>query len=145
MLQLLAMTCSTKTCLCRSTSCNLLSHLLYLETIDLLQGKSVSSLQSSLEAMQATAHSLKEELGSDLLSQLCIEDQREVDHLNDTIKQLTLQNREAWQERIRVSSVYVYFCTCIKLDFKHASMGTNCYLPYVQCQHKLTALQMIYT
>ncbi|XP_041368808.1 structural maintenance of chromosomes protein 3-like [Gigantopelta aegis] len=66
------------------------------------KGKSVTSLQSSLEAMQATAHSLKEELGSDLLSQLCIEDQREVDHLNDTIKQLTLQNREAWQERIRL-------------------------------------------
>lgn len=64
--------------------------------------KSVASLQSSLEAMQSSAASLNEELGSDLLSQLNVEDQREVDHLNDQIKQLTQQNKEALTERIRL-------------------------------------------
>lgn len=65
----------------------------------------MASLQSSLEAMQSSAASLNEELGSDLLSQLNVEDQREVDHLNDQIKQLTQQNKEALTERIRVSII----------------------------------------
>ncbi|CAG2221323.1 Structural maintenance of chromosomes protein 3 [Mytilus edulis] len=64
--------------------------------------KSVASLHSSLEAMQGSAASLNEELGSDLLSQLSVEDQGEVDKLNDTIKQLTQQNKEALTERIRL-------------------------------------------
>ncbi|XP_060076543.1 structural maintenance of chromosomes protein 3-like [Ylistrum balloti] len=64
--------------------------------------KSVASLQTSLEAMQGSAASLNEELGSDLLSQLSVEDQREVDYLNDQIKQLTQQNKEALTERIRL-------------------------------------------
>ena len=64
--------------------------------------KSVASLQSSLEAMQSSASSLNEELGSDLLSQLSVEDQREVDYLSDQIKSLTQQNKEALTERIRV-------------------------------------------
>lgn len=53
--------------------------------------------------MQGSAASLNEELGSDLLSQLSVEDQHEVDKLNDQIKQLTQQNKEALTERIRVS------------------------------------------
>lgn len=52
--------------------------------------------------MQGSAASLNEELGSDLLSQLSVEDQREVDYLNDQIKNLTQQNKEALTERIRV-------------------------------------------
>lgn len=54
--------------------------------------------------MQGSGASLNEELGSDLLSQLSVEDQGEVDKLNDNIKQLTQQNKEALTERIRVSS-----------------------------------------
>ena len=60
-------------------------------------------MQSSLEAMQGSAASLNEEMGSDLLSQLGVDDQREVDFLNDQIKSLTQQNKEALTERIRVS------------------------------------------
>ena len=67
--------------------------------------KSVASLQSSLEAMQSSASSLNEELGSDLLSQLSVEDQREVDYLSDQIKSLTQQNKEALTERIRVRMI----------------------------------------
>ena len=54
--------------------------------------------------MQGSGASLNEELGSDLLSQLSVEDQGEVDKLNDNIKQLTQQNKEALTERIRVRS-----------------------------------------
>ena len=64
--------------------------------------KSVASLLTSLEAMQGSGASLNEELGSDLLSQLSVEDQGEVDKLNDNIKQLTQQNKEALTERIRL-------------------------------------------
>ena len=67
------------------------------------QEKSIASLHTNLEAMKGSAQSLNEELGSDLLSQLSVEDQREVDYLNDQIKTLTTQNKEAFQERIRVS------------------------------------------
>ncbi|XP_029645024.1 structural maintenance of chromosomes protein 3 isoform X1 [Octopus sinensis] len=64
--------------------------------------KSIASLHTNLEAMKGSAQSLNEELGSDLLSQLSVEDQREVDYLNDQIKTLTTQNKEAFQERIRL-------------------------------------------
>lgn len=70
----------------------------------LFQETSVASLKASLETMQGSAASLNEELGSDLLSQLSVEDQREVDYLNDQIKNLTQQNKEALTERIRVKS-----------------------------------------
>ena len=38
--------------------------------------------------MESTRESLKAELGTDLLSQLSLEDQRRVDDLNDEIRQL---------------------------------------------------------
>ncbi|XP_076467825.1 structural maintenance of chromosomes protein 3-like [Babylonia areolata] len=66
------------------------------------KGKSVSSLQASLQAMQGQAQALKDELGTDLQSQLTMEDQKEVDRLTDQITQLTQQNRAAWQERIKL-------------------------------------------
>ncbi|XP_053407291.1 structural maintenance of chromosomes protein 3-like [Mercenaria mercenaria] len=66
------------------------------------KGKSVVNLQSSLEAMKGTALSLKEELGTDLLSQLSVEDQEEMDKLNDQIKTLTQQNKDSLKERIKL-------------------------------------------
>lgn len=66
------------------------------------QIKSVASLESSLQAMKGQADALKEELGTELQSQLSVEDQRQVDFLNDQINRLTQENRQAWQERIRV-------------------------------------------
>ena len=68
----------------------------------ILQGRSVSNLQSSLEAMKGSAQSLKEELGTDLLSQLSTEDQAEMDTLTDQIKTLTQQNKDSLKERIKV-------------------------------------------
>ncbi|KAL8587035.1 Structural maintenance of chromosomes protein 3 [Nucella lapillus] len=66
------------------------------------KGKSVSSLQSSLQAMLGQAQALKEEQGTALQSQLTMEDQKEVDHLTDLIAQLVQDNRKVWQERIKL-------------------------------------------
>ena len=55
--------------------------------------------------MKGSAQSLKEELGTDLLSQLSIEDQAEMDQLTDLVKTLTQQNKDSLKERIKVSIV----------------------------------------
>ena len=52
--------------------------------------------------MKGSAQSLKEELGTDLLSQLSTEDQSEMDQLTDQIKTLTQQNKDSLKERIKV-------------------------------------------
>ena len=52
--------------------------------------------------MKTSAQSLQEELGTDLLSQLSVDDQREVDKLNDQIQFLTNENRSALKERVKV-------------------------------------------
>jgi len=68
------------------------------------RGKSAASLESSLQAMKGQADALKEELGTELQSQLSVEDQRQVDFLNDQINKLTQENRQAWQERIKLET-----------------------------------------
>ena len=60
----------------------------------LLQQRSLQSLEASLHAMESTRESLKAELGTDLLSQLSLEDQRRVDDLNDEIRQL----QQVWMD-----------------------------------------------
>lgn len=75
-----------------------------IETSRAPKERSLASLQASLESMKTTASSLNAELGTDLLSQLSVEDQREVDRLNDTIQQLTNENRKALTERIRLET-----------------------------------------
>ena len=54
--------------------------------------------------MKGSAQSLKEELGTDLLSQLSTEDQAEMDTLTDQIKTLTQQNKDSLKERIKVKT-----------------------------------------
>ena len=53
--------------------------------------------------MKTTAQSLNEELGTDLLSQLSVDDQHEVDNLNDQVTFLTNDNKQALKERVKVS------------------------------------------
>lgn len=50
--------------------------------------------------MESTRESLKAELGTDLLSQLSLEDQRRVDDLNDEIRQLQQVSRRIGQRRM---------------------------------------------
>lgn len=59
--------------------------------------------------MKGQADALKEELGTELQSQLSVEDQRQVDYLNDLINKLTRENRQAWQERIKVKAQFYSF------------------------------------
>jgi len=68
------------------------------------RGKSAASLESSLQAMEGQALALKEELGTELQSQLSVEDQRQVDFLNDQINKLNQETRQAWQERIKLET-----------------------------------------
>ncbi|CAG5133454.1 unnamed protein product [Candidula unifasciata] len=75
-----------------------------LQTTQPSRVKSVASLESSLQAMKGQADALKEELGTELQSQLTVEDQRQVDVLNDQINKLTQENRAAWQERIKLEA-----------------------------------------
>ncbi|CAG01298.1 unnamed protein product, partial [Tetraodon nigroviridis] len=78
--------------------------------------RSLQSLEASLHAMESTRESLKAELGTDLLSQLSLEDQRRVDDLNDEIRQLqqlpfvcsdglTEDNRQLLNERIKLEGI----------------------------------------
>lgn len=63
----------------------------------------MASLDSSLKSMESTEQSLRSELQQDLLTQLSVADQQEVDRLNDEIRRLTQENKEAFSERMRVS------------------------------------------
>lgn len=56
--------------------------------------------------MESTRESLKAELGTDLLSQLSLDDQRRVDALNDEIRQLQ-----------QVSGSTIQRITCISVCF----------------------------
>lgn len=67
-----------------------------------MQERSLQSLESNLQSMKTTAMSLNDELGTDLLSQLSVDDQREVDKLNDDIQHLTNENRTALGARVKV-------------------------------------------
>ncbi|KAF5405707.1 hypothetical protein PHET_00673 [Paragonimus heterotremus] len=57
----------------------------------------LSSLRHDLDQMKYTMESYKVELGTDLLSQLSVQEQREVDRLNDKIQELTRQAKEAYR------------------------------------------------
>ncbi|KAH8018337.1 hypothetical protein HPB51_003058 [Rhipicephalus microplus] len=63
--------------------------------------RSLASLDSSLKSMESTEQSLRSELQQDLLTQLSVTDQQEVDRLNDEIRRLTQENKEAFSERMR--------------------------------------------
>uniref|UniRef100_A0A5F8HB88 Structural maintenance of chromosomes protein 3 n=1 Tax=Monodelphis domestica TaxID=13616 RepID=A0A5F8HB88_MONDO len=67
--------------------------------------RSLQSLEASLHAMESTRESLKAELGTDLLSQLSLEDQRRVDDLNDEIRLLQQENRQLLNERIKLEGI----------------------------------------
>ncbi|KAI0216956.1 Structural maintenance of chromosomes protein 3 [Lamellibrachia satsuma] len=75
-----------------------------IETSRAPKERSLASLQASLESMKTTAQSLNEELGTDLLSQLSVEDQIEVDKLTDQIASLTNENRAALKDRVKLES-----------------------------------------
>lgn len=66
--------------------------------------------------MNTTAQSLSEELGTDLLSQLSMEDQHEVDKLNDQVTALTNENKQSLKERIKVGLQKFQYLLWIGVD-----------------------------
>lgn len=80
--------------------------------------------------MESTRESLKAELGTDLLSQLSLEDQRRVDDLNDEIRQLqqvrkllgteTLcsLSRHAQFKHLKIADRHFYYTVWISVKLK---------------------------
>uniref|UniRef100_A0A6A7FP57 Structural maintenance of chromosomes protein 3 n=1 Tax=Hirondellea gigas TaxID=1518452 RepID=A0A6A7FP57_9CRUS len=66
--------------------------------------RSLAQLKANLEAMQATKEGLESELHQDLLATLSVQDQHEVDQLNDDIRRLTKENKEAFTRRMKLEA-----------------------------------------
>ncbi|XP_017887134.1 structural maintenance of chromosomes protein 3 [Ceratina calcarata] len=66
--------------------------------------RSLTQCTSSLEAMRATKEGLESELHQELMAQLSVADQRQVDMLNDDIRRLTKDNKEAFAKRMRLEA-----------------------------------------
>lgn len=62
--------------------------------------RSVAQCKLNLEAMNSTKAGLESELQQELLSQLSSQDQRDVDQLNDDIRRLNQENKEAFSARM---------------------------------------------
>ncbi|KAG5329047.1 SMC3 protein, partial [Acromyrmex heyeri] len=66
--------------------------------------KSLAQCTSSLEAMRATKDGLESELHQELMAQLSVADQHQVDTLNDDIRRLTKENKEAFAKRMQLEA-----------------------------------------
>ncbi|XP_055593678.1 structural maintenance of chromosomes protein 3 isoform X2 [Uranotaenia lowii] len=62
--------------------------------------RSLAQCKSNLEAMNSTKDGLENELHQELMSQLTVQDQHEVDQLNDDIRKLNQENKEAFTSRM---------------------------------------------
>ena len=67
------------------------------------QERQLNTLNATIEQFCAKEESLKSEVGSDLVSQLSIDEQRTVDQLNDTIERITQELKEIIRKRVEVS------------------------------------------
>lgn len=64
--------------------------------------RSLAQCKANLEAMNSTKEGLESELHQELLSQLSSADQLEVDTLNDDIRRLNTENKEAFSQRMQL-------------------------------------------
>ncbi|XP_050073542.1 structural maintenance of chromosomes protein 3 [Anopheles maculipalpis] len=62
--------------------------------------RSLAQCKANLEAMTSTKEGLENELHQELMSQLSVQDQHEVDSLNDEIRRLNQENKEAFTSRM---------------------------------------------
>lgn len=67
--------------------------------------RSVAQCKASLEAMTSTKEGLESELHQELMSSLSAQDQREVDQLNDEIRKLNQENKEAFSQRMKLEVI----------------------------------------
>nr|CAD7572794.1 unnamed protein product [Timema californicum] len=75
-----------------------------IERYKLPKERSLEQYASSMEAMKTTKDGLESELHQELMSQLSVSDQLEVDKLNDDIRRLTQENKEAFSLRMRLEA-----------------------------------------
>jgi len=66
--------------------------------------RSLNALKASLESMQTSKEGLESELNQELLATLSSKDQGEVDQLNDDIRRLKQENKQAFAERMRLEA-----------------------------------------
>ena len=66
--------------------------------------RSLNALKASLESMQTSKEGLESELNQELLATLSSRDQHEVDVLNDDIRRLKQENKQAFAERMRLEA-----------------------------------------
>ena len=66
------------------------------------QERQLNALIATIEQFCAKEESLQSEVGSDLVSQLSVEEQATVDRLNDTIEQITQELKEIIKKRVEV-------------------------------------------
>lgn len=64
--------------------------------------RSYTQCKANLEALNSTKDGLENELHQELMAQLSTQDQREVDTLNDEIRRLNQENKEAFSERMQL-------------------------------------------
>lgn len=62
----------------------------------------IAQCKANLESLNSTKEGLENELHQELMSQLSSQDQREVDTLNDDIRRLNQENKEAFSERMQL-------------------------------------------
>ena len=91
-----------------------------------IQERQFNTLNATIEQFCAKEESLKSELGSELISQLTNDEQRTVDHLNDTIEQITQDLKEIIKKRVEVG----YFIA-----------GTRQYVLFLQLEGTKTRLE----
>lgn len=65
----------------------------------------MNTLIATIEQFCAKEESLQSELGSDLVSQLSVEEQATVDRLNDTVEKITQELKEIIRKRVEVCSI----------------------------------------
>ncbi|XP_055912358.1 structural maintenance of chromosomes protein 3 [Eupeodes corollae] len=67
--------------------------------------RSAAQCRASLEAMNNTKAGLESEIQQELMSTLSAQDQREVDQLNDDIRRLNQENKEAFTQRMQLEVI----------------------------------------
>ncbi|XP_067638240.1 structural maintenance of chromosomes protein 3 isoform X1 [Eurosta solidaginis] len=79
--------------------------LLRIEKYRSTKERSAAQCKASLEAMNSTKFGLEAELNQELLSSLSVQDQREIDQLNEDIRKLNQENKEAFTQRMQLEVV----------------------------------------
>ena len=81
------------------------------------QERQLNALIATIDQFCAKEESLQSEVGSDLVSQLSVEEQATVDKLNDTIEKITQELKEIIKKRIEVIRIDLKNKIFLKLIF----------------------------